>query len=64
MIVFEQPVSFAIGAFDKWMRGYLQRWELIKVTPSESEDRLLKSSLLKQRRSKSQVKSVGFDLGT
>lgn len=61
MIVFEQPVSFAIGAFDKWMRGYLRRWELIKVTPSEETS---PKSSLKQRRSRSQVKSVGFDLGT
>eukprot|EP00435_Cladocopium_sp_Y103_P016644 s3901_g4.t1 len=63
VIVFEQPVSFAIGAFDKWMRGYLRRWELIKVTPSE-DNNSPKSSLMKHRRSRSQVKSVGFDLGT
>eukprot|EP00913_Durusdinium_trenchii_P033429 g31297.t1 len=34
MIVFEQPVSAAVGTFDKWMRRYLRSLDLIKVTPA------------------------------
>ncbi|CAK9108166.1 Putative LRR receptor-like serine/threonine-protein kinase [Durusdinium trenchii] len=31
MIVFEQPVSAAVGTFDKWMRRYLRSLDLIKA---------------------------------
>ena len=42
------------GAFDKWMRSYLRRWELIQVSRSERSP--------KSPKSKRKSKSVGFHL--
>eukprot|EP00434_Breviolum_minutum_P009147 symbB.v1.2.008059.t1/scaffold502.1/size262339/13 len=59
MIVFEQPLSFAVGTFDKWMKNYLRRWDLIQVSPDKSPAGTAGGSSPRKGR-----KSLRFDLGT
>ena len=55
----EQLTPDLSGTFDKWMKNYLRRWDLIQVSPDKSPAGTAGGSSPRKGR-----KSLRFDLGT